>query len=108
MNADAVEGYLAERFSGAKDKLMMMAGGDATIRLAAKETQYKNPARADRLYTEFFTNYRRHTTAATLAAAKAMELQKAERYEDALKYWGIISQVYTNTTFYASSLAQLS
>lgn len=107
-NADAVEGYLAERFSVAKDRLMMMAGGDATIRLAAKETQYKNPARADRLYTEFFSNYTRHTTAATLAAAKAMELQKQERYADALKYWGIISRVYTNTTFYASSLAQLS
>ena len=108
MNADAVEGYLAERFAGAKDKLIMMAAGDATIRLAAKETQYKNPARADRLYTEFFSNYTRHTTAATLAAAKAMEFQKAERYEDAIKYWGIISKVYTNTTFYASSLAQLS
>ena len=108
MDADAVEGYLAERFSGAKDKVIMMAGGDATIRLAAKETQYKNPARADRLYTDFFLNYTRHTTAATLAAAKAMEMQKAERYEDAVKYWGIIASVYTNASVYASSLAQLS
>ena len=107
-DADAVEGYLAERFAGSKDKVIMMAAGDATIRLAAKETQYKNPTCADRLYTEFFTNYRRHTSAATLAAAKAMEMQKAGRYEDAVKYWGIISQVYTNTPFYASSLAQLS
>ena len=108
MDADAVEGYLAERFSGAKDKVIMMAGGDATIRLAAKEAQYKNPARADRLYTDFFVNYTRHTTAATLAAAKAMELQRQERYEDAAKYWGIIAQVYTNASVYASSLAQLS
>lgn len=108
MDADAVEGYLSERFSGAKDKVLMMAGGDATIRLAAKETQYKNPSRADRLYTDFFLNYTRHTTAATLAAAKAMEMQKAERYDDAVKFWGIIAQVYTNSSVYASSLAQLS
>jgi len=108
MNADAVEGYLAERFADAKDKLIMMAAGDATVRLAAKESQYQNVARADHLYTDFFTNYRRHTTAATQAAAKAVELQKAQKYADARKYWGIIAQYYTNTPVYASSLAQLS
>ena len=108
MNADAVEGYIAERFAEHKDKLVMTSAGDAAIRLAARETQYRNPTRADRLYTEFFTNYRRHPTAATLAAARAMEMQKAERYEDAVKYWGIIAESYTNTTFYAASLAQLS
>ena len=108
LNADAVEGYLAERFAGSKNRLLMMAGGDATVRLAAREAQYKNFARADRLYTEFLVNYRQHTTAATLAAARAMECQKAERYEDAAKYWRIIAAHYTNTTYYASSLAQLS
>ena len=108
LNADAVEGYLAERFADAKDPVIMTEAGNAAVRLAAKESQYKNPARADRIYTAFFTNYRRHTTAATLAATKAMELQKAERYDDALKYWKIISECYTNSAMYASSLAQLS
>ena len=108
MDADAVEGYLAERFAGAKDKVIMMSAGDATVRLAAKEQQYKNPARADRLYTEFLVNYRDHTSAPTLAAAKAMEMQKAERYEDAVKFWGIIAECYTNSSVYASALAQLS
>ena len=108
MNADAVEGYLAERFCESRDKLIMTSAGDAAIRLAAREMQYHNPARADRIYTEFFTNYRRHPTAATLAAAKAMEFQKAERYQDAVKYWDLIAEHYTNTTFYASALAQLS
>ena len=108
LDADAVEGYLAERFAGAKDPIVMAEAGNAAVRLAAKETQYKNPARADRIYTAFFTNYRKHTTAATLAATKAMECQKAERYEDAFKYWKIISECYTNSTVYASSLAQLS
>ena len=108
MNADAVEGYIAERFCNNKDKLIMIGAGDAAIRLAAKELEYHNPARADRIYTEFFTNYRRHPTAATLAAAKAMEFQKAEKYDDAVKYWNIIATHYTNTTFFASALAQLS
>ena len=108
MNADAVEGYIAERFCENKDKLMMIAAGDAAIRLAAKETQYHNPTRADRIYTEFLTNYRRHPTAAAIAAGKAGEFQKAEKYDDAVKYWGIIAEHYTNTSFYAASLAQLS
>lgn len=108
MNADAVEGYLAERFCESKDKLIMTSAGDAAIRLAAKETEYHNPARADRIYTEFLTNYRRHSTAATVAAGKAGDYQKAERYADAAKYWGIIAEYYTNTSFYAASLAQLS
>ena len=107
-DADAVEGYISERFAGAKDAALMVAAGDATIRLAAKETQYKNLARADWLYTEFFTNYRRHTLAATLAASKAGEMQKAERWEDALKYWQIVATVYTNSPHYASALAQIS
>ena len=105
--AEAVEGYLAERFSEAK-KLLMASAGDATVRLAAKESQYHNEAAADRLYTMFLTNFRSHGTAATLAASKAMELQKAERYADAARYWGIIATLYTNTTFYAVSLSQLS
>ena len=106
--ADAVEGYLAERFAGSRNKVVMMAAGDAVVRLAAKEQEYKNIARADQLFTEFFTNYRQHTTSATLAAAKAMEMQKAERYDDAIKFWTIISTCYTNSSVYASSLAQLS
>lgn len=108
LDADAVEGYLSERFAGSKDRLLMMAGGDATVRLAAKEAQYRNPARADRLYTAFFMNYRRHTNAGTMAAAKAMECQKAERYDDAIKYWKLIGEYYTNSAHYAASLAQLS
>ena len=108
MNADAVEGYLAERFAGAANREVMMAAGDATIRLAGKEVQYKNAVCADRVYTEFFSNYNEHPLAATLASAKAMEFQKAERYDDAKKYWGIITENYSNTTHYATALAQLS
>lgn len=108
INADAVEGYLAERFAGNRDKLIMTMAGDAAIRLAKRESDYHNPTRADRIYTEFLTNYRNHANAAAIAAAKAMEFQKAEKYADAVKFWNIIATHYTNTTFYAPAMAQLS
>ena len=108
IDADAVEGYLAERFAGSKDKVMMTEAGNAVIRIAAKEQERREYTRADRLYTEFLTNYRRHTTAATLAASKAMEQRNAEKYEDAIKYFGLIVRYYSNTTYYATALAQLS
>ena len=107
MDADAVEGYLAERFAGAKDVVIMSEAGNAAIRIAAKEQQYKNPARADRVFTAFFTNYRRHTAAASTCVAKAAEAQKAERYGDALKYWGIVATAYTNSAQYAVALSQM-
>ncbi len=108
LNADAVEGYLAERFAGNPNKLLMTEAGNAAIRLAAKEAQYKNLDRADRIYVDFLVNYQRHSNAATLAAGKAMELQKAGAYADAIRYWNILAEHYTNSTFYASALAQLS
>ena len=108
MDADAIEGYLSERFCEHRDRLIMISAGDAMIRLAAKESEFKDPERADRLHVAFFTNYRSHPTAATLAAAKAGEMQKAERYADAVRYWGIIAEHYTNSSFYVVSLSQLS
>ena len=106
--ADAVEGYLAERFAGAKNKLLMASAGDAAVRLGAAEMEFKNQAAADRVYTMFIENYRRHNMAATLAASRAMELQKAERWDDAAKYWKLITTIYTNAPNYAASLMQLS
>lgn len=106
--ADAVEGYLAERFAGAKNKLLMASAGDATVRLGAAEMEFKNPAAADRVYTMFIENYRRHNMATTLAASRANEFQKDERWDDAAKYWKLIATIYTNSPNYAMSLSQLS
>ena len=108
LNLDTVESYLAERFCESKDRLIMTSAGDAVIRLAAKEQEYKNHARSNRLYYEFCQNYRNHTAAATLAASKASELQRAEKYPEAIEFWNIVSTSYTNSPVYAASLAQLS
>ena len=107
-NAEAIEGYLAERFAGSKDKVVMTTAGDAALRLAAREVELKNVAWADSLYEEFCRNYTRHPAAANMAASRANEKQKAENYEGALRFWGIIAQSYTNSSVYAVSLAKIS
>ncbi len=108
IDADAIETYLAERFAGHRNKVVMIAAGDAVVRLAAKESEYHNPARADRLYADFCRNYVRHSSAANVAAARADEMQKAGRYSDALKFWTIVSENYTNASVYASSFIKVS
>lgn len=108
IDADAIETYLAERFAGHRNKVVMIAAGDAVVRLAAKESEYRNPARADRLYADFCSNYTRHSSAANVAAARADEMQKNGRYADALKFWKIIASNYTNASVYASSFIKVS
>ena len=107
LNIDAIEGYLASRFADSKDKYMMTAAGDATIRLAAKEQEYRFFARAEALLRDFCMNCSRHPNAPTTAAAKAMELQKAGKYEAAKSFWSIIINQYTNSAQYAVSYAQM-
>ncbi len=107
LNADAVEGYLAERFTE-HPKVMMTEAGNAVMNLAAKEKERGQGERADRLYKEFIVGYRNHPAAAQVAASKAGEAQKAERYEDAIAYWKLVEEYHTNSQYYVSSLAQLS
>ncbi len=108
LDADAVEGYLAERFAGHRDRAVMTDAGDAVLRLAALEKQRGEIARADRLYKDFLVNYRRHANAALLAASKAHEAQKEEKYDDALALWNLIGEHYSNTVHYATALVNAS
>lgn len=108
IDADAVEGYLAERFAGSPNKILMTLAGDAVLRVAALEKQRGDLTRADRLYKAFLTNYTRHVNAATTAAAMAGEAQQAGRYADAISLWNIIDTTYTNSTFYTTALMNLS
>lgn len=106
LDADAIQGYLAERFAGHPDKVLMSLAGDAVMREASAEKS-TSPARADRLYKAFLRNYTRHVNAATTAAAMAGEAQKAERYEDAIALWNVVDTTYTNSTFYTTALQNL-
>lgn len=106
-DADVIEGYLSERFAGAK-RLMMLAAGDALLRVAAREKDLQEMARCDRLRKAFVVNYRKHATAAQTAAGLAGEAQREKRYDDAIALWKLVGEYYSNSVYYATSFAQLS
>ena len=106
IDADAIEGYLAERFAGIRDREIMTMAGDAVLRIAASEKQRGQLARADRLYSAFLVNYRRHVSAATTASSMLGEAMQAERWADAIKLCGFIQKYYTNSLYYAASFSQ--
>ena len=106
IDADAIEGYLAERFAGLKDRELMTMAGESVLRLAAFEKQLGQLARADRLYGEFLKNYRRHVSAPNTASQLLGEAMRAERWGDAIKFCEIIQKYYTNSIYYAASYSQ--
>ncbi len=108
LDADAIEGYLSERFAESRDRAVMADAGDAVLRLAAVEKERGEIARADRLYKNFLLNYRRHVTAAVTAAAMAGEAQREEKYQDALVLWNIIEDCYSNSVYYVTALGNAS
>lgn len=117
-NADAAAGYISERFAGHPDASIMNAAGNATIAIANKEKQQNELARAEALYYAFITNYRRHINAPTMAAqlgaaayqeaAKLDDALAAAKYREALKYYLVMDELYTNSTFYATALSSIS
>ena len=106
IDADAIEGYLAERFAGLTDRELMTMAGESVLRLAAFEKQLGQLARADRLYGEFLKNYRRHVSAPNTASQLLGEAMRAERWGDAIKFCEIIQTYYTNSIYYAASYSQ--
>ena len=106
IDADAVEGYLAERFAGVADREIMTMAGEAVLRIAASEKQRGQLARADRLYSEFLVNYRSHVSAANTASSMLGEAMKGERWADAIKLCELVQAYYTNSMYYAASFSQ--
>ena len=108
IDADAVEGYLAERFANFKNRSIMTEAGNAVLRLAAKEKSFGNMPQSLHLYKEFMVNYRHHVQAPSTASIMAYEAQKEGKFREAIAYYKIIDQYYTNSTQYALALSQLS
>ena len=106
LSADAVEGYLAERFSGLKEAFISPAG-DAVLRLAAKERDLGALARSLQLYEAFFDYYPTHYNAAQTALTLGSRAYKAEDWEGAIRYYGRVANTYTNSTYYANALSFL-
>ena len=107
LHADAVEGYIAERFSGAKRSLYRSAG-DHTLRLAARENDLGNKLGAKNLYELYFRNYPRHYNASQMAMALAGQAWKNESWAEAARFYGIVANAYTNSAGYVDSVKMLS
>jgi len=108
IDADAVEGYLSERFAGMSDAGLMTAAGDALVRVAALEQQFGDLARADALKKAFLRNYSAHVNAPNMAASMAGEAQKAEKWREAASLWQIIDETYPGKSVHAPALINLS
>lgn len=106
LSASAVEGYLAERFSGLSPDYVSPAG-DAVLRLAAKERDMGALARSQELYDAYFDNYPTHYNAAQTALALGNRAFQAEDWETAVRYYTRIATQYTNSASYASALSYL-
>ena len=105
---DAVEGYLAERFSGHKDPEIVRRAGDNTVRFASREHDVGSLAQSQRLYDTYFRCYKSHYQAPQLALSLAEGARKNEDYEGAIRYYKVIASNYTNSTHYAAALQLLS
>lgn len=108
IDCDTVEHYIAERFSGIKDKKMMTEAGNATLRIAAVEQEVGQPGRAEELKKAFVNNYTRHSNAAQTGATLAGEAMKAGRWADAIAMYDVIANQYSNSTYYVTSFYQRS
>ncbi len=103
LSADAVEGYIAERFSGLKPDFIRPAG-DAVLRLAARERDMGALARSQQLYDEYFENFPTHYNAPHMALTLGSRAFKAEDWDSAMRYYGKIVTVYTNSTDYSRAV----
>ncbi|MBR4654340.1 MAG: hypothetical protein IKO72_13350 [Kiritimatiellae bacterium] len=107
LDASAVEGYLAERFSGAKKGAYAKQAGDLVLRLASREKELGDAERSQELYDLYFKAYPTHYNAAQMALNLAGQAFKAENYEKAAQNYLRVANCYSNSTYHATSLQML-
>lgn len=86
LEVEAVEGYLAERFSGFRKEISNPAG-EQVVRIAAREADSKNDiaaqSRANKLYSAFLKYYPKHYLAPQLCLSLASEAKKSADFKKA-------------------------
>ena len=108
IDADAVEGYLVERFSGSKDRLVMTSAGDAVVRLASLERSYGDVARSDALQKAFLLYYTNHINAAAMALNMAEKARGEKRFRDAISLYQVMEKHHSGSPYYATAMFNLS
>ncbi len=118
ISADAVSGYLAERFAKNKNENIMTAAGNYVLLIAGKETAMKEHDRAKALYMAFINNYTSHISSpawvlqlGSAAYNEAEELegeQSLAKYREALEVYLLMDRYYAKSPLYASALLSIS
>ena len=105
--ATAAEDDLVKKFAGKGDE-RERAAGDELLRLAIKEREMGALARSQEVYDLYFKNFATHYNASQTALSLGGQAMKAEDWEKAIYFYGMIANTYTNSPYYASSLQCLS
>ena len=105
--AKETEDFLATQYKG-KGEDLVRAAGDCTLRLAAKENDLGDRARAHELYGAYFANYPDHYNAAQTANVLASQAFASEDWNTAARYFSVIVDKYSKSPLYADSLQFLS
>jgi len=105
--AKEAEDFIATQFKG-KGAELVRAAGDCTLRLAAKENDLGDRARAYELYDSYFANYPDHYNAAQTANVLASQAFSSEDWNMAIRYFSVIAEGYQKSPQYADALQYLS
>ena len=108
LDADSIEGYLAERFAAKSERKLVIMAGDAVNRLAGKEKERGNVEREKELRKLFAKNFVIHPNAPGVAVALADSEQKAGNWQEAIDDYLLLTENYTNSQYYAGALMQMS
>lgn len=105
--ANAAEEELAAKYAETNDA-RSRAAGDELLRLAVKEREMGQLARSQQLYDLYFKKFTSHYNAAQTALSLAGKAYSQEDWAQAVHYYGIVVENFTNSTHYASALQYLS
>ena len=105
MMAEAITGYLSERFS--ERPALMRDAGEQLRRIAEHYGEMKRENQKRETYTLFFRDYPTHYAAGQLIMSDAEREFAAKNYTAASKRYNDITTIYTNSVYYYSALSRL-
>ena len=91
--ATETEDFVSSQYKGKAEALVRVAGNE-TLRLAAKEKDFGNLARAQQLYDAFFNNYPDHYNAAQMSYTLASMAYTAEDWSTAIRFYELLATKY--------------
>ena len=104
--ATEAEDFVSTQFKGKSEELVRLAGNE-TLRLAAKEKDLGNLARAQQLYDAFFENYPDHYNAAQMSYTLATQAYTSEDWGTAIRFYEQLVKRYPKSPHAVDALQYL-